>query len=141
MWSKSAGLFLLRLALAVIFIYHGYGKLTHIDQTAGFFATLSVPAPVVMAYLIGIVELVGGIFLALGVVTCITAAVLAVDMVVALLLAHTKMPYQSAELPIALLGGLLALCGAGGGKWSLWNASCCKRCDGECGCETEEKKM
>lgn len=144
-WSKSMGLFLLRLALAAVFIYHGYGKLANIPQTEAFFNMLGIPAANAISYAIGVIELVGGVLLLLGVATCITASVLAVDMIAALLIAHTKMPYTAAELPIALLGGLFALAGAGGGKWSLWHAKCCnerggRSCGGHCGSDEKEKE-
>lgn len=139
--NKSLGLLLLRVAIAVVFIYHGYLKLADIDRTTGFFTTLNFPIPGFLAYFVGLVELVGGLMLLFGVLTCWAAAVLVINMVVALLTAHLNMPYAAAELPIALLGGLLALTVMGGGKWVAWKSMhCCGTCghkDGTdgCGCD------
>lgn len=132
-WAKAAGLFLLRLAIGVVFVYHGYMKLTNIGLATDFFSSLGFPMAMQLAWFVALVEFVGGILIVLGVAPCIVATVLIIDMLVALFTAHLKMPYLAAELPIVLIGGLFAVCGTGGGRWSLWRASCCKGNCGGCG--------
>lgn len=131
--SPDLGLFLLRLAIGVMFVYHGYGKLTNIEQTAGFLGMLGFPATTFFAYLLGLTELLGGLLLIAGIATCGAAAALSIVMIVAILTAHRNGPFSSVEFPLVVLGGLLALCSMGGGKWSLWNAPCCKGGCGSCG--------
>ncbi len=57
--------FLLRLALAIIFIHHGWGKLSDMAGTLKFFNSLGLPT--YLAYLDTWIELLGGIFIILGV--------------------------------------------------------------------------
>jgi putative oxidoreductase len=56
----------LRIYLAPLFILAGYGKLAHIDDVAGWFDSLGLPAPYLMTYLAGLTEFLGGIALLLG---------------------------------------------------------------------------
>ena len=44
----------------------GWGKLTHLDRTAGFFESLNIPLPKVNAVFAGGTECLGGVLLALG---------------------------------------------------------------------------
>ena len=127
-WCKHLGLLVLRLILGAIFVYHGYGKLTNIEATAGFFSMLHIPMATVMAYVVGLVELVGGALLILGLFTCIASMLLMVVMLVALFTAHLGKPFSGPmglEFPLAVLGGLAALAGTGGGKWVVWKKGCC----------------
>jgi putative oxidoreductase len=48
------------------FAQTGWGKLMHLDRTAGFFESLEIPLPKVNAVLAGGTECVGGVLLALG---------------------------------------------------------------------------
>lgn len=63
----------------------GWGKLTHLDRVAQFFASLNLPAPGVTALLVALVEFGGGILFAAGVASRLTALVLFVNMTVAYL--------------------------------------------------------
>ena len=48
------------------FAQTGWGKLTHLDRTAGYFESLDIPLPKINAIMAGGTECVGGILLALG---------------------------------------------------------------------------
>ncbi|MCH8049673.1 DoxX family protein [Patescibacteria group bacterium] len=123
--GKNFGLLALRLAFGVVFIYHGWLKLNGIDATATFFESLSIPIPVFFAYFAGLLEFLGGIALILGFQTKTFAGLLAIEMIIALLIFHTKVPYDVAtELPIALLGGLIALHALGAGEWRVTKKEC-----------------
>ena len=62
---KPIALLFLRLALGMIFIFHGYPKLfTHPQQTAEAFAKMGFPG--YFAYLAGVFEFFGGIMLLVG---------------------------------------------------------------------------
>ncbi len=123
---KAAGLFLLRLALATIFLYTGYNTLGpgH-DGAVAMFNSLGFGAPEFWAYFVGLAEVVGGLMLLLGVYVCYAAAWLAVIMVVALLTVHRAGPFMGMFAPIAMIGGLFALMGTGAGKWALLKEKCC----------------
>lgn len=61
----------------------GWGKLHHLPNVADYFATLGLPLPPQMAVFIACVEFFGGIFLALGLASRITALVLTVNLTMA----------------------------------------------------------
>ena len=52
--------------LAAIFLLTGYDKLVDVDNTAGDIAEIGLPFPTLLAFVAGLVELVCGVFLALG---------------------------------------------------------------------------
>lgn len=95
-WSgESVGLAFSRLALGIIFVVSGIGKVfamgpkaSGIDAFAGTLAQLGVPLPTVAAWGVGVLELVGGGLLLIGLFTRLVAALLAVDMAVATVLVH-----------------------------------------------------
>src|SRR5438874_7775604 len=64
-------------------VQSGWGKLHHLSNVTQFFATLGLPMPGQMAVFISCVEFFGGIFLALGLLSRLTALVLTVNMIMA----------------------------------------------------------
>lgn len=75
---------LVRVAVGATFASTGLGKLAHLDRTVGFFRELGIPAPELQAPFIGGLELVGGICVALGLLTRFVALPLAGTMLVAI---------------------------------------------------------
>ena len=65
-WLQSPLLLVIRLYWGWQFAQTGWGKLTHLDRTAGFFDSLGIPLPKANAVLAGGTECVGGALLALG---------------------------------------------------------------------------
>lgn len=63
---QSPLLLAIRLYWGWQFAQTGWGKLTHLDRTAGFFESLNIPLPKVNAVMAGGTECVGGALLALG---------------------------------------------------------------------------
>ena len=130
--SKSTGLLLIRLSLAVIFLSHGISKLSDMDSTIAFFASLGLGA--FFAWLVAIIETLGGLFMLLGMWTCVTGAALAVVMIMAIVLVKSKMGFPAMELEIVLLASSLAIAFAGAGKYSIgWCCSYCMGKNGSCG--------
>ena len=87
-WTAYAPL-ALRLMLGFGFLYHGLPKLG--DGHAGFVVmldTIGIPAPGLMAWVVGIVEVVGGLALWAGAFTTIVSGVLIVELLVALFTVH-----------------------------------------------------
>src|SRR6266853_1673989 len=64
-------------------VQSGWGKLHHLDKVTEYFASLNLPMPGRMAVAISCVELFGGIFLALGLLSRLTALVLTVNLIMA----------------------------------------------------------
>ncbi|MFJ4221335.1 DoxX family protein [Curtobacterium luteum] len=122
--STSIGLTVLRVVLGVVFIAHGAQKFAQgIPTVTQGFAGMGVPLAEVAAPLVAGLELVGGVFLVLGVATRVVGALLAVDMVVAGLLAHATAGFFSQdggfEYVLVLAVGSLAVALTGPGRFSL----------------------
>ena len=93
--SESVGLAFSRLALGIIFVVSGVGKVfaigpkaSGIEAFAGTLAQLGIPLSTVAAWGVGVLELVGGVLLLIGLFTRVIAALLAVNMAVATVLVH-----------------------------------------------------
>jgi putative oxidoreductase len=82
---ESPLLLAIRLYWGWQFAQDGWGKLTHLDRVAQFFASLNLPAPGMTALMVALVEFAGGIFFALGIASRITSLVLFVNMTMAYL--------------------------------------------------------
>ena len=68
-------------------VQSGWGKLHNLANVTNFFMSLNLPYPAQTAVFISCVEFFGGIFLAFGLLSRITALVLTINMVVAYLTA------------------------------------------------------
>ena len=55
-----------RILLALMFVMSGFGKLGNLAGTAGYIASGGLPFPSVLALLVGLLELFGGLTLAVG---------------------------------------------------------------------------
>lgn len=62
-------LLIIRLYWGGLLVLTGLGKLMNASGVADFFASLGLPAPLVMAYIIGICEILGGASLFIGLFT------------------------------------------------------------------------
>src|SRR5579862_7420809 len=80
---QSPFLLAIRLYWGWQFWQAGWGKVGNIPKVAGYFATLGIPAPLLNAYFISWLEVIGGILLALGLFSRVTSLLLTGDMVVA----------------------------------------------------------
>lgn len=76
---------LLRIALGVVFLVHGFGKLTDIQSTIGFFGKIGIPLSGFFTWVVALVEFLGGILVLTGLYTRIAAGLIAVVMIVAML--------------------------------------------------------
>lgn len=116
---RSWGITLLRVVVGVIFVMHGWQKLSMgFQNVAGFLSSLGIPQPTLAAVLLTTVELLGGIALILGLLTRYVTALLVIDMLVALIKVHIKngffMP-KGVEFPLLLLAANITLMLAGTG--------------------------
>lgn len=112
---------LLRLALGILFVVHGYPKLTtHRKATGEWLKSIGIYSG--FALFAGVVEFFGGIALLLGILTQIFAALSALWMLSITIAAPTKMKKKyimGYEYDIILLLMSLALAALGGGEFSL----------------------
>jgi len=111
---KPLALLLLRCALAITFIYHGYPKLAHVPESRQAFVHMGFPS--YFAYIAGAVETFGGLLLALGLFTRIAGFLLAGEMVIAFLriyLPHLKAGNSQLSMVLAAAAFALMVIGAG----------------------------
>jgi putative oxidoreductase len=81
--TQSVFLLAVRLYWGWQLAQNGWGKLHNLDNVIQFFTNLGLPAPGPTAIFVASFELVGGIFLALGLFSRIAALGITVDMLVA----------------------------------------------------------
>jgi len=112
----------LRLGLSLIFIYDGWGKLTSIQKTAELFYKIGMPMPDVMAWVIGLLELLSGIAVLLGIFTSIAALLIALDMIIAIYFTYgfkSAVLFSRSQFEIALLLMALSLALSQSTVWSI----------------------
>jgi uncharacterized membrane protein YphA (DoxX/SURF4 family) len=117
-----------RLLLAAIFITSGFGKITGFEGTVGYIASKGLPLPQVAAIIAIIVELGGGILLAIGYKARWAALALAVFTLAAGILFHNYWAVEAAQKMgqqinfwknVAMTGGFLMAYAFGPGRYSL----------------------
>jgi putative oxidoreductase len=118
-WEQRI-LSILRIMVGVLYMEHGLAKILdfpHQPNHAPYALFTLVPG------LQGLLELVGGLLLALGLFTRTVAFVLAGNMAVAYFMAHAPRGFfpllNGGELAIVYCFVFLYFCLAGGGPWSL----------------------
>ena len=111
--------------VGVIFLYHGYLKFDRgVDTFAGFVDSLGVPAPTIFAWLVSILELVGGAMLIVGLLSRLVGLLFVVEMIITTSLVKADIGLiapqgAGAELDLALLAGALAVAVIGPGAFSV----------------------
>ena len=116
---QPVGLLILRVALGIIFMSHGYPKLAHVGAMHGMFTQHGLPG--YFAEMAGILELFGGALLVLGLFTRAAALLLTLEMAVAIWKVHSGgglLAVHNYEFPLALLAGCFALATVGAGRVS-----------------------
>jgi putative oxidoreductase len=109
------------------FMEDGWGKLHHLAKVTEYFASLNLPAPGQTALFVSIIELAGGMLLALGLFSRLTGLVLTVNMLTAyvtgdreaLLSIFTAPDKFSAAAPYMYLFASLVVLIFGPGKFAL----------------------
>jgi putative oxidoreductase len=129
----------LRIILGISFMIHGAPKLfsgaAH-QQFQGMLGHMGVPAAALMSWVVGIVEFFGGAALVVGLFTWLAAALLTIEMIVALFLVHLPAGWNAVhvvgmsdrgpvfgmpgfEYNLLYIAGLLALLLGGAGPLSV----------------------
>lgn len=126
--NMDLGHLLVRIAMGIIFIQHGWMKVTGMEGTIGFFDTLGFPA--FLAYFVAYLEVIGGAALILGVLTRYAAVLLAITMAVAVFKVHLANGFSVStggyEFALVLMLGSLAIAFMGAGAYAidrLWKRS------------------
>ncbi len=118
---KPLALLLLRCALGIIFIFHGYPKL--FSQTANWLQAFPrMGFPSYFTYIAGVLEFFGGCLLIAGLFTRVAGLLLAAEMAIAIWKVHLGQGIylvKNYEFPLALCVAAFTLAIIGGGVISL----------------------
>lgn len=98
---------------------HGMGKLPPPEQMTGALESMGFPMPGISAWAAALAEVVGGILLAIGLLTRPAAAFMAFTMFIAAFVVHSADPFQKKELALLYLVISLFFVFKGSGNWSV----------------------
>lgn len=123
------GLLIIRLVVGLSFAGHGAQKLFGsfggygLKGTGGFFESIGIKPGVLMAFLAGAGELVGGLFFAAGLFTPFASALIVIPMLVAIFTVHGKNGYwitsNGFEYNLALIAIAVGVALTGPGAYAL----------------------
>jgi putative oxidoreductase len=122
--NPDLGLAILRVVVGVIFIAHGADKIfvSGVEGTAGFLGSLGIPLPLATAWMIALLEFLGGLALVVGLLVTPVALLLAIHMFVGIVLVHAQNGFfvigpgsGGIEFNLLLIASLLVLVFGGPG--------------------------
>ena len=117
-WTPQL-LSVLRIMAALLFLQHGTAKFFHFPHV-GMYDGIAVGS---LPWIAGLLELVGGLLLAVGLFSRITAFILSGEMAFAYFLAHAPRGFfpvlNMGELAVLYCFTFLYLAAAGPGPWSV----------------------
>lgn len=124
---KAYAPIVVRVVLGLTMFWHGYKKFdAGISGFEGFLDFLSIPLPGFFAYVVALLELVGGILIVLGFATRLISVLFIIQLLVAVLrykygedVGMIGAAEAGAELDWALIAGFFVLAVGGPGKMSL----------------------
>ena len=112
-----------RVLIALIFVLSGLGKIMNFDGTLGFMQSVGIPFTAFALVIVIAIELLGGIFLILGLKTKWVAGTLIIYTAIAALIFHTNFADQNQMAHfmknLAIIGGLILIANYGPGRFSL----------------------
>ncbi len=114
-----------RLALGIIFVWHGYDKVfsTGIPGVSGFLGSLSFPLPTLFAYILAYGEIVAGLLLIAGLMTHWASKFAVIVAVVAFFTVHMSNGFSIAgggyEYIMLIFAAACSVMITGAGKYSL----------------------
>lgn len=123
--TQDAGKLVLRAVLAAMLLFHGISKL---HNGIGFIADMLAKAglPAVIGYGVYIGEVIAPLFILAGLFTRAAAAIIAINMIVAVLLAHTTQFFSinetggwALELQGMYFFTAIAIASLGAGRYSI----------------------
>ncbi len=124
--QQALGIALVRFIVGLVFLVHGSQKLFvfGFHGVQMFFTQGHIPLPAASAVVVTLVEFLGGVALILGLGTRIAAALIAINMLGAIVFVHLKGGFFAPagfEYPLTLLIASAGLAIAGSGAFALDN--------------------
>lgn len=117
--NQDLGLFLIRFALAVVFIIHGWLKLSNMSGTIDFFES-TVGIAGFWAYIVAVVEFLGGLAMLLGIWVYWSGVLLATNMLFAIILLKLDTGFVGGwEFDLVLLLCALSIATVGPGIYTV----------------------
>ena len=121
---KGWTLLILRLAVGLIFLAHGWQKVgIGMNQVGRFFGSVGIPLPLFFAYFVTSLELIGGTLLILGIMTHLVSKIFAIEMLVAFFTVHISngifVDKGGFELAMLIFAATAVLMAMGPGEWAL----------------------
>lgn len=98
---------------------HGLGKVPPQEGLIGGVTAMGFPAPLLFAWMAGLAEFAGGIFVALGFMTRINSFFVSFTMLVAAFIVHGADPFKIQEMSLLYLFAFLLFMIRGSGRYSL----------------------
>lgn len=118
--DANAGVLILRVFIGAALLTHGWGKLFGgLDGFTDMVANLGIPAPGLLAFLAALAESVGALLLLAGLLTRLSALMIAATMAVAALVAHGGEGFAAQEMAWLYFFPALFFVLKGAGRWSL----------------------
>ncbi|QLY26563.1 DoxX family protein [Bdellovibrio sp. KM01] len=120
--TGQVGLAIFRIFVGLVMAFvHGLGKFPISEQLIQGVASIGFPMPVMFAHAAALSELVGGVLLALGLLTRPAAIFMAFTMFVAGTFVHAADPFNVKELAFLYMFVCIFFACYGGGRFSLDN--------------------
>lgn len=120
---RTHGTLLGRVLLGLLFLLAGYNKLTGDGGVSGFadmLTTMGMPVAMLLAWVVVLVEIVGGAALILGYRVGCAAGALAIFTFLTVVIVHGSMDDPMLFKNLAIMGGLLYVLAYGAGEgWRL----------------------
>ena len=126
--TQAAAALIGRVLLALIFITSGFGKITGFEGTVGYIGSQGLPLPQIGAIVAIVVELGGGLTLAIGFKARWAALALAIFTLAAAILFHNYWAAEAAQKMgqeinfwknVSITGGMLLAFAFGPGRYSV----------------------
>ncbi len=118
-----------RVMIGGVFLAGGLGKLMAVGAFAASLARNGLPQPLLLAYLGGLVEFLGGLALVIGLAARYAAALLILFVIVATAISHRYWEFADLQQRrmqtinftknVMVAGGLVLVCAAGAGRIAL----------------------
>lgn len=119
---RSLGLLLIRIAVGLVFLMHGLGKVSNLSGTEQMFLGLGLGGTT--GIFIAWLEVLGGLALILGVLPRLFGLLFGIEMLVAVFIHGLPTSYRPHELEIFLMLISFGVMFAGSGRFALWSAEC-----------------
>ena len=126
---EDLGLLIVRVIVGGLFLAHGAQKLfgwfrgAGLSGTAGWFESIDIKPGFFMALMVGVIEFIGGLFLAIGLFTPFAAVLLAITMICATVKVHWQNGLWNTdngyEYNLVLFAILTAIAMTGAGKYAV----------------------